>query len=80
MRGFVHSFSAGLIYVFLFPRTELSRFSDMKPGHNPISSDLLAEFCKVLKGFEMALLINNDVTARVLTMEAAVEAMERVLK
>jgi ornithine cyclodeaminase/alanine dehydrogenase-like protein (mu-crystallin family) len=28
----------------------------------------------------MALLINNDVTARVLTMDAAVEAMERVLK
>ena len=28
----------------------------------------------------MALLINNDITARVLTMEAAVEAMERVLK
>jgi len=28
----------------------------------------------------MALLINNDVTARVLTMEAAVDAMERVLK
>jgi ornithine cyclodeaminase/alanine dehydrogenase-like protein (mu-crystallin family) len=28
----------------------------------------------------MALLINNDVTARVLTMSAAVEAMERVLK
>lgn len=28
----------------------------------------------------MALLINNDVTVRVLTMDAAVEAMERVLK
>jgi ornithine cyclodeaminase/alanine dehydrogenase-like protein (mu-crystallin family) len=28
----------------------------------------------------MALLINNDITARVLTMDAAVEAMERVLK
>jgi alanine dehydrogenase len=28
----------------------------------------------------MALLINNDVTARVLTMEAAVDAMEKVLK
>lgn len=28
----------------------------------------------------MALLINNDVTARVLTMEAALEAMEKVLK
>jgi ornithine cyclodeaminase/alanine dehydrogenase-like protein (mu-crystallin family) len=28
----------------------------------------------------MALLINNDITARVLTMDAAVEAMERVLR
>ena len=81
MRGFVHSFSARLIYVFLFPRTELSRFFfHMKPRNKPISSDLLAEFCTILKGFEMALLINNDITARVLTMEAAVEAMERVLK